>query len=122
MNISEVSTLLNIILPLVAVLGYVLRIITTWKARRFCIGKILLILYSLGSLYITFIFLTLITGWRSILAPDAETWSILYIRPFFTYLATLFILSSWTHPDLIPYTDRIKGLLWALIHRLTGKK
>lgn len=122
MTIFELTSVLNVILSILAIIGYAIRIKVTWKRGVLCPGKILLIFYGAGALYICFIFLTLVFDWRSQLAANAEEWSILYVRPFFTYLTTLFIISTWTHPDLKHHTDTIKGKLWQLIHRLTGRR
>lgn len=120
-TVSQVIAVMNFILPLIAFAGYAIRIKLTWKPGVLCPGKILLLFYAIGSLYISFIFLTLITGWRAYMAKDAEEWSVLWIRPFFTYIAMCFIISTWAHPDLHPTTTKIKGILWRLIRRLIGR-
>lgn len=115
-----ILAILNIIIAALATLGYFIRLRITIKYKEHLRGRCLLILYAVSSASIFVIFVLIFTGWYQLFADDLSTFSIIYIRPFFTFLATLFAISCWTHPELQPYTKKIKEWMWLQIHRLTG--
>jgi hypothetical protein len=122
MTVYEIVSILNMILPLIAVIGYLLRLKTSIKYKDFSYNYAVLVLYAIASFSIFLIYFLNLTGLADKVEPDYETYSRLYIRPFFTYLGTMFIISAWTHPDLSPTVERFKEGLWTRLLRLLGKK
>lgn len=122
MTIYEVQSLINFIFPLLASLGYLIRIVIGLKRQDYSKFRILLPLFLLASMGMSAIYLLNVTGWWAILEPDYQEYSKMYIRPYFTYLGSLLLLASWIHPDLHPFIEKVRRMPWTLWHGLIFKK
>jgi len=121
MNFYEFVSLVNFILPTIAMIGYGLRIsigLKTNDTRKF---RLMLPMYMVASFGASFIYLFNVTGWWVYIEPDFEHYSRFIVRPYFTYLGSLFLFSAWIHPELHPIIIKIKEALWIYLTPLFGR-
>lgn len=118
----EIVAWVNAFLGLVALAGYLFRIVLNVKENCFKRGQVLLILYAISAFSIMAIFLLLATGWYLLFADSYYDFSILFIRPFFTFILVTFIISNVTHPEYKDGITKLKDKTWQTFRRLIGKK
>lgn len=118
----EIVAWINAFLGLVALVGYLFRIITCAKESCFKRGQVLLFLYALSAFSISLIFFLLATGWYLMFADNYFNFSVIFIRPFFTFLLVTFIISNITHPEYKAGIIRTKERAWQTFRRLIGRK
>jgi hypothetical protein len=122
MTIYELQSIVNFVLPTLAALGYLLRFTIGLKSKNYNKYRVMLPLFFLVSFGMGLIYLLNITNWWRFLEPDYETYSRLFVRPYFTFLGSVLFLSSWVHPELHPIVEKIRSLPWTLWHSLTFRK
>jgi hypothetical protein len=122
MTFHEMVSLVNFILPTIAFLGYAMRIGIGIKNKDTRPYRVMLPLFLIASLGASIIYFLNFTGWWRLIEPNFETYSRLYIRFYFTYLGSLFVLSAWIHPELHPIIVKIKEIPWTIFNGLISKK
>lgn len=117
----EIVGWVNAFLGLVAFVGYCIRLVINIKRGCLRRGQVLLAAYAVSSFSISLFFVLLVTGWYKIFAESYYLFSVLYIRPFFTFLVTTFIISTFTRPEIKAAFKTVKEKAWKT-HRSTGRK
>ncbi len=115
MNIYELQSWMNCIIPLIASIGYVIRIAGHVKSKDYPPHFIMLVLFYVASSGMAVIYFLNVSGFWRILEPDFEIYSRLFIRPYFTFMGSLLLLASWIHPEVIPILKQIRSYLWTKI-------
>lgn len=118
----EIVAWVNTILGLMALVGYIFRIVIGAKKNCFKRSQVLLFLYAISAFSISLIFFLLATGWYLAFADNYYNFSIMYIRPFFTFLLVTFIISNATHPEYRAGITKAKESAWQTFRRLIGRK
>lgn len=118
----EFQSWVNFVLPLLASIAYLMRIFVGIKNKDTNRFRLMLPLFLLTSSGMAMIYLFNITGWWKLLEPDYESYSKIFVRPYFTFLGSVFFLSSWVHPELHPIIEQIRRTLWTLLRGLISKK
>lgn len=121
MAFYEVVNYFNFLISAIASIGYLLRIITKWKEHDLK-HRIMLLLFLLVSIGASGIYFSLITNLWLLIEPDFETYSRVYVKPYFTFLGSVLVLSAWTHPELNPIIKKAKEYLWILLGGNRSKK
>lgn len=121
MSLYEIQSWVNFILPLIAAIGYFLRIILGLKHHDNHTYRIMLPLYFIISVGMSSIYLLNITSWWAIFEPNYERYSMLYVRPFFTLLGSVLVLSAWTHPELTKTISDFRRGVWTTLRGLFFK-
>lgn len=122
MTFYEFVSIVNFLLPTIAAIGYLIRIVNGLKRHDYHKYRIMLPLFLLAAVGMSVIYFLNITGlWRAIYS-DFEVYSRIVVRPYFTYLGSLLVLAAWIHPELHPIIVKAKELLWTLVHGLIFKK
>lgn len=122
MDIHKLVSLTNLILFLLALVGYGVRIIVGYRAHDRKTFRIILPLFMLISFWGFIIYLFNITEWWRMIETDFEIYSRLYVRPFFTFLGSVLVLSSWAHPEAHPFIVKVEEALWNLVRGPISKK
>lgn len=122
MDIHKIISFTNLILFLLALVGYGVRIIAGYRAHDRKTFRIILPLFMLISFWGFIIYLFNITEWWRMIEADFEIYSRLYVRPFFTFLGSVLVLSSWTHPEAHPFIVKVEEALWNLVRGPISKK
>lgn len=118
----EIVAWVNTFLGAVALAGYLFRIVISTKENCFKRGQVLLFLYAISAFSISLIFFLLATGWYLVFAGNYYDFSVMFIRPFFTFLLVTFIISNTTHPEYKAGITKVKDKTWQIFRRLIGKK
>lgn len=117
MTTYEIQSLINCIISFIASIGYFLRIVGNLKNNSHHRYFLILPLFFIGSLGMSMIYFFNISGLWRVLEPDFELYSRLYIRPYFTYMGSVLLLASWTHPEVTPIIKNIRSHLWMILKK-----
>lgn len=122
MDIYQLQAWLNFILPLIAAVGYTIRIVIGIRNNDTNTYRVMLPLFLLMSMWMALIYLFNITNMWKLLSPDHEEYSAIYVRPFFTGLGTVLVIASWVHPEIHPLLKKIRRCPWTIWTWLKLKK
>jgi hypothetical protein len=122
MTFYELQSWVNFILPLIAAIGYLLRIVLGLRHHDNHAYRIMLPLFFIASVGMSSIYLLNITSWWKIFDLNYERYSMLYVRPYFTFLGSVLVISAWTHPELTQTISDFRRGVWTMLHGLFFKK
>lgn len=122
MTLYEFEAILIFILSLLASFGYMTRIIIGIQKRDTNKYRIMLPLFFLSSFGMASIYFLNITGLWILLEQDFETYSRLFVRPYFLFLGSVLFLAAWNHPEIHPIIQKIRRLPWLVWIGLISKK